>query len=490
MPARMILPLILGMLVLPVFPQDEAPPATEDTGDFSTYIADLTKRAEGGAFFSQYLLGSMYEFGDYNVPQDYKEAARWYRAAAEQGYDVAQEKLGDMYWDGKGVSKDYKEAVRWWRAAAEQGHAGAQHSLGFMYLNGWGVPQDYKEVVRWFKAAAEQGYVEAQHNLGTMYSSPQGVPQDYKEAVRWWRAAAEQGHVSSQYNLGVMYRWGRGVPQDYTEAVRWYRAAAEQGHVDAQYNLGVMYSKGQGVTQDYIQAHMWYNLAAASGGDDEDREKAVNNRDSIAEEMTAEQIAEAQRLAREWKPKAGGQSLVAGTVAQSSITAADFEVYRDSEYGFTFWYPKTWLSVPTTHSRTRIKVVSDNGLGEEDCLSGVHYSEEIKDLSPKDFITSVSKPEGILALQRYMSTIYADYELLEHHITKLSNQDAAYTVSRATSESMGLSIPMQILQVATMRRGYVYTLTCRAAPEKFEEYKPLFELILWGFILHPEAPAP
>ncbi len=67
-----------------------------------------------------------------------------------------------------------------------------------------------------------------------------------------------------------------------------------------------MYNYGQGVPQDYIQAHMWYNLAAASGGDD-DREMAAKNRDLIAEKMTSEQIAEAQRLAREWKPKTGSQ---------------------------------------------------------------------------------------------------------------------------------------------------------------------------------------
>ena len=59
-----------------------------------------------------------------------------------------------------------------------------------------------------------------------------------------------------------------------------------------------MYDNGLGVTQDYVQAHMWYNLAAAQG------EKDTGEwRDSLAEEMTPEQIAEARRLAREWKPK-------------------------------------------------------------------------------------------------------------------------------------------------------------------------------------------
>jgi len=59
-----------------------------------------------------------------------------------------------------------------------------------------------------------------------------------------------------------------------------------------------MYEDGQGVTQDYVQAHMWYILAAAK-----DWESAGNIRDRLAEKMTPVQIAEAQRLAREWKPK-------------------------------------------------------------------------------------------------------------------------------------------------------------------------------------------
>ena len=117
---------------------------------------------------------------------------------------------------------------------------------------------------------------------------------------------AEQGDASAQYFVGLMYDNGRGVPQDYKEAVRWYRAAAEQGHSNAQNNLGFTYHWGQGIPQNYVQAHMWYNLAA-SGLTGEDREHAATNRDRVAEEMTSEQIAEAQRLASEWKPKTGGQ---------------------------------------------------------------------------------------------------------------------------------------------------------------------------------------
>ena len=53
--------------------------------------------------------------------------------------------------------QDYAEAVRWHRLAAEQGNASAQNNLGFMYGIGRGVPQDYAEAVRWYRLAAEQG---------------------------------------------------------------------------------------------------------------------------------------------------------------------------------------------------------------------------------------------------------------------------------------------------------------------------------------------
>ncbi len=121
---------------------------------------------------------------------------------------------------------------------------------------------------------------------------------DYATALREWRPFARQGDADAQFNLGIMYYFGQGVLQDYAEAVKWYRLAAEQGYADAQNNLGLKYDLGQGVPQDYVQAHLWYNLAAAQGN-----ELASKNRDIVADRMTPAQIAEAQRLARDWKPE-------------------------------------------------------------------------------------------------------------------------------------------------------------------------------------------
>ena len=78
--------------------------------------------------------------------------------------------------------------------------------------------------------------------------------------------------------------------------------SAEQGKADAQLILGLRYDNGQGVPQDYVQAHMWLNLAASRAGG-ADAKSIAKARDDLAGEMTRQQIAEAQRLAREWKPK-------------------------------------------------------------------------------------------------------------------------------------------------------------------------------------------
>ena len=127
---------------------------------------------------------------------------------------------------------------------------------------------------------------------------------DYAVAFESFRDLAAQGHADAQALVGHMYAEGRGVPQDDTEAVRWYRQAAEQGNAHAQYYLGIMYAGGRGVPQDYVQAHKWINLAAArSSASDQWREDAVQTRDDVASTMTTVQIAEAQRLAREWEPK-------------------------------------------------------------------------------------------------------------------------------------------------------------------------------------------
>jgi hypothetical protein len=115
----------------------------------------------------------------------------------------------------------------------------------------------------------------------------------------------------------MYYLGGDAVRRDYAEAAKWCRKGAEQGSVFCQRMLSDMYEQGLGVPQDYIVAYMWLILAAArldaglaheagtakappppaSFG-----ETLIKDRDKLAAKMTHEQIAEAQRPAREWKP--------------------------------------------------------------------------------------------------------------------------------------------------------------------------------------------
>jgi len=222
------------------------------------------------------------------------------RARAEKGDAEEQLALGFRYAAGNGVPMDYSKAAKWQRKAAEQGLATAQFVLATDYAKGLGVKPDLAEAARWYSRAAEQHLPEAQFALGKCYANGDGVSADVVEAVRWYQRAADQNFVEAIAELGLCHLDGTGVTTDVFEGVKWIRNAAEQGHASSQNRLGLCYLKGEGMTKDYVQAHKWFNLAAAQGGP-----RAIYFKLNLARaeaNMTPEQIAEAQQLAREFKP--------------------------------------------------------------------------------------------------------------------------------------------------------------------------------------------
>jgi hypothetical protein len=128
---------------------------------------------------------------------------------------------------------------------------------------------------------------------------------DYKTASRIFEALAERGDVEAQFRLGEMHSRGQGVPRDEAGAVKWYRMAADQGHAGAQTNLGVIYTFGTGVPKDNVLAYMWHDIAASNYSEGKDREGAARMRDAIGSLLTPAQVDQAQKMAREWKPKKG-----------------------------------------------------------------------------------------------------------------------------------------------------------------------------------------
>ena len=262
------------------------------------------KAAEQGNPFGAGKLGLMYESGQ-GVKRSLEAAAKWFLKAAERDEPFAQAFLANMYRTGRGVEKDLTEAAKWFRKAAEKDSAWAAWQLGAMYEKGEGVDKDLKEAEALYRKAAEQGSSMGKFFLGALYygralrmddatkktsnQRSRETIQDYTQAARWFREAAESGEPGAQDSLGDMHLEGRGMPSDYKEALRWFRRSANQGHAAGQLSLGGCYEKGQGVAQDFVEAYKWYNLAASEAGE------GSWQRDALAEKMTSQQIAEAQR---------------------------------------------------------------------------------------------------------------------------------------------------------------------------------------------------
>jgi TPR repeat protein len=120
---------------------------------------------------------------------------------------------------------------------------------------------------------------------------------EYTQAARLFSPLAEQGVASAQFYLGLMHEKGRGVRQDYPTALTWFRKAAAQGFAGPQNNLGLMYERGRGVRKDVVRALMWYHIAGTLLHGDEGK-AAVKRRDYLSSRMTAEQIEQAQEMAR------------------------------------------------------------------------------------------------------------------------------------------------------------------------------------------------
>lgn len=230
------------------------------------------------------------------------------RQAAEKGDMSAAYRLGVAFRDGIGVPQDYVEANVWIGIAALLGVGADQatYAEADKQLASKLTPSQSAEVAKRLAAVlgrlAEAGLPKAQLMLGVLHfkGMPEfGVPQDYALAFAWIQKAATQGDAEAAFILGVMYEGNSGTTQDFAKAVQWFRKAAEQGNADGQLAIGQMYEKGLGVPRDVVEAHKWMNLAT-SRAPSKGQKKFTDARDQIAQSMTAEQIAEAQKRAREW----------------------------------------------------------------------------------------------------------------------------------------------------------------------------------------------
>ena len=204
----------------------------------------------------QYNIGLVFFNGTDGVPENKKEAVKWYRMAAEQRFVVAQKNLGLMHHFGKGAPQDDKEAVKWFRQAAEQGDVVAQKNLGLMYDNGLGVTEDKTEAMNWYRMAAEQGDAGAQNNLATLLLINKPSKEDISNAKRYFELAFENGLGGgyAEASLGRHHFTGaysQAIPLDYVKAFYWNELGAKAGHANAHSNMALHYFSGLGTSQSF-----------------------------------------------------------------------------------------------------------------------------------------------------------------------------------------------------------------------------------------------
>ena len=193
--------------------------------------------------------------------KDATAAERCFREKAEAGDAAAQWWLGASYQYGVGAEKNHRQALHWYRLAARQGSQPAQDML--QALSGQARERQLEQQLL---EHAEQGDAQAQYEVGRRFWNGDGVDQDHKQAADWFDRAARQGLASAQCALGLCYERGDGVEQDMWQAAAWYQWAAQQDDVEAQLHLSECYEKGRGVPKDKEKAAEWLYKAAQHGG--------------------------------------------------------------------------------------------------------------------------------------------------------------------------------------------------------------------------------
>lgn len=226
--------------------------------------------------------------------------------------------FGDALDDATAAERrdDCPAALSIYNAQAAKGIAQAFARLGYFNEIGYCVKRDWVEAAKWYGKAADAGDQGAAASLSFigrqwryMYYGKPLNPTVYELIEKF----AKSGSSVAQFSLGVMnYPIGDeafdgtirnpGATGNLQEALSWYRRAADQGDFDGLVALGIAYSEGLGVPQDYVEAHKIFNVAASRVKYGDMRADIMKRRDDLAVKMTPTQIAEAQKLAREWKP--------------------------------------------------------------------------------------------------------------------------------------------------------------------------------------------
>jgi TPR repeat protein len=241
------------------------------------------RAADAGDLLSQINLGELYEAGR-GIRRNYPAAADWYRRAADQGSAVAMARLAGLRENGHDSAADLAEAAVWYRRAAELGEREAQARVAALYAEGRGVERNPVEALIWAEEAAADSanarelrdrllaemplaaQAESWFRLAMMQSAGVPASRGQDAILANFRRAAEAGHMQAMRRLALCYHDGKeGVARDWTAAAGWLRRAAEAGSIESGLGYAAMLFGGEGVPRDPAAALPWARRAAEAG---------------------------------------------------------------------------------------------------------------------------------------------------------------------------------------------------------------------------------
>lgn len=280
--ARKLLFVVPLLAVVSAAPAQPAAPARVDPSRFGEkrpdpafgafqrglYITALNiglPRAKEGDPAAQTLVAEIYARG-LGVPQNEKEAAKWYAAAAEQGVAEAQFQYALILMDGRLAEPDEARALDLLQQAAKSGNRLAQFNLAQLLVRREPGPKGFAKATEHYRAAADAGLADAQYAMAQIrMNGSDGQPPDDAKAREWLEKAARQNFDTAQVDLGTWLVEGRGGKRDMRAGYGWMHRAALGGNVAAQARLAKLHVQGLGVEPDRVEGAAWYIIARRAG---------------------------------------------------------------------------------------------------------------------------------------------------------------------------------------------------------------------------------
>lgn len=218
------------------------------------YCSKGIENKDGNAIFLQ---GFLHHLG-LGIPQNFKEAIRFYEQAIALNHSTAMSNRAYMYSDGKAGPVNFEEAFKLLNKAIALNDPCAMNIRACMYFDGKGGPVDFERAIKLYEQAIKLGNAGAMNGRALIYEKMG----DFEKAIKLYEQAIELGSSSAMSNRAIMFLKGKGGPVNYEEAIMLLHQAIKLGSSTAMANRAHMYKLGQGGPIDLINAARLYRSAA------------------------------------------------------------------------------------------------------------------------------------------------------------------------------------------------------------------------------------